>query len=82
MTGRKPTREEAIEQGRREGIPPEDAGALYDKLDELYGKVARGEIEEITLIKEAQKFARDLAQKRKLREIMSPNLDVITGKLR
>lgn len=76
------TRDEAIEQGRREGIHPEDAGSMYDKLAELEAKVAVGEISPADLRTLGGNHARGIARKRKLLALMSPNLDVIAGKLR
>ena len=82
MSKEEPTREEAIEEGRRHDIPPEDAGAMYDKMQELMAKLGRAEIDERELRSQAHHFARQLVQKRILRTVMSPDLDVITGKLR
>jgi hypothetical protein len=74
------TRDEAIAQGRREGIPPGDAGAMFDRLAELSAKVAAGEITREQMESSMSAYAKALAQARKLCALMSPNLNVLDPK--
>jgi hypothetical protein len=74
--------DDAMAEAKRSNICAEDAAEMWGKYTELGEKVRAGEVADADALKTFGAFCKGLATIRALRTVMSPDLDVITGKLR
>ena len=74
--------DDAMAEAKRSGIDPEDAAEMWRRYNELGDEVRAGTKSDADALNEFGAFGSRLARLRYLKRIMSPDLDVITGRFR